>query len=320
MGWKRLTFILIPHSRSDIKQFNVPRVLVVAAVFFLVFAIGVMIFYILGFEGKSFYMTKTKEIVQTNTILENQLSYLDSTLTVMSTTLDSIETVNEKIWKEYDISDRDLKLSEGGGIEVTESGVRLPMKRVLYLIDRMNKKCMAFEYNFNTLYEFCMNNSDYLRHLPSIRPADGFVMKEFGRSFDIVTNTVKNYFGVDINNVEGTPIVATADGIVEEVVKYSDEYGRYVVIDHGNGYKTRYTHLQTIAQMNPKITINVGDYVKRGQQVGCMGRTGISILAVPTHIMYSVEHRGIMVNPADFFFASDFADETVEETAVAQNY
>ena len=318
MAWKRLTFILIPHSKSGVKQFSVSRLGFVAAGIILVAAVGIMIFYILGFKGKSFYISKTKEISERNLVLEKNLDRYNSTLMALSATIDSVEAINEKIPLKFAISERDLKLKEKRSVVISKTGLELPLERVFYLINRMEKKSIAFEHNYESLFGYCEKINDFLRHLPSIRPAEGFITKEFEHSFDIVANERKLHPGVDINNVEGTPVVATADGIIEED-GFSNQIGRYIIIDHQNGYKTRYAHLQRFAQMEKKIKVNKGEKVSRGQQIGCIGRTGRSVLAVPALIMYSVRHHDRFVNPANYFFVSDDVDYPAVKTPVAQN-
>ncbi|MFC1573609.1 M23 family metallopeptidase [Candidatus Latescibacterota bacterium] len=318
MTWKRLTFILIPHSKSGIKQFSVSRLGFVAAGIILVTTVGIMIFYILGFKGKSFYTSKTKEISERNLVLEKNLDRYNSTLMTMSATIDSIEMINEKIPTKFAISERDLKLKEKQSVVVSNTGLELPLERVFYLINRMDKKSIAFEHNYESLFDYCEKINDFLRHLPSIRPAEGFITKEFEHSFDIVANERKLHTGVDINNVEGTPVIATADGIIEKD-GFSNQIGRYIIIDHQNGYKTQYAHLQRFAQMEKKIKVNTGEKVSRGQQIGCIGRTGRSVLAVPALIMYSVMHHDTLVNPANYFFISEDVDYPAVKTPVVQN-
>ncbi len=74
---------------------------------------------------------------------------------------------------------------------------------------------------------------------------------------------------VDIANACGTSIVASANGMVNEVSldDWNGGYGHYVLIAHPNGTKTRYAHME-------KISVSVGLYVKQGEILGTMGRTG----------------------------------------------
>jgi murein DD-endopeptidase MepM/ murein hydrolase activator NlpD len=91
-----------------------------------------------------------------------------------------------------------------------------------------------------------------------MRPAQGF---NWGR--------LHHYSAVDIANACGTPITAAADGLVVDAStdEWSEGYGHYVTIEHPNGTKTKYSHLN-------KITAAIGDYLKQGTEVGTMGATG----------------------------------------------
>ena len=88
----------------------------------------------------------------------------------------------------------------------------------------------------------------------------------------------------------GTPIYATADGIVGRSEWNSGGYGNLVEIDHGQGIQTRYGHLsQRIAQ--------AGQRVHRGDLIGLMGSTGRS---TGSHLHYEVRIDGRAVNPVPF--------------------
>ncbi len=196
-----------------------------------------------------------------------------------------------------------------------ENSSKLSLKSILSNIDRLEKRSYVFNYNFNILYDKCFDNIDFLRHLPSIRPAEGFISKEFKflQYSDDYSMNDQSHPGISITNDEGTPIWATADGIVK-LIDFSNELGRYIEIDHQNGYKTRYTHLKEIG-----ITVKFGEKVTRGQLIGLMGRTGsIPMKASAPHIMYTIEHNGTYVDPADYFFASDYTNENLEETPSEQ--
>jgi len=320
MAWKHLTFILIPHSQSKIKQIRIHRTTILGMVLFFIVAIGVMIFYIIGFQRKSFLLSDSREIQHQNIILKKIVTELDSSLTAMSTKIDSIETMTEQTRLEAKISDRDLKLARDEKIQRAENVLKLPLHRILSDIDRLERRSFVFEHNFNTLYNKCMENNEFLLHVPSIRPATGFISKEFRflQHSDNYSFTDESHPGVTITNVEGTPIVATADGVVR-VVSTSDELGRYIEIDHQNRYRTRYTYLQSVPQMEKKIRLKPGDKVKRGQQIGSMGRTGISIKAIAPQVMYTIVHNGTYVNPDNYFFVSDPAILDPGETYSEQN-
>ncbi len=130
-------------------------------------------------------------------------------------------------------------------------------------------------------------DEDRLRRLPSIPPVRGIRVSGFGIRKDPVTGGLEFHKGLDYAAREGTPVVATADGVVEKAGRNDYGYGIQVVIDHGYGIKTRYAHLS-------KALVKPGDTVRRGQVIGLVGNTGKS---VGEHLHYEVIKDGEPVNP-----------------------
>lgn len=93
--------------------------------------------------------------------------------------------------------------------------------------------------------------------------------------------------GVDIEGDYVDPIYASEDGTVETAGWNSGGYGLQIVINHGNGIKTRYAHAS-------KMYVKVGDTVKRGETIAMVGTTGRS---TGTHLHYEVYVNGKRVNP-----------------------
>ena len=122
--------------------------------------------------------------------------------------------------------------------------------------------------------------------IPSIWPARGEVSSPFGLRW----NGSDFHPGIDIANDFGTPIVATADGVVTDAGWNAGGYGNKVDIDHGNGIMTRYGHAQS-------IVVRTGQHVRRGQIIAYMGSTGFS---TGPHVHYEVRIHGEPVNPAPY--------------------
>ena len=102
--------------------------------------------------------------------------------------------------------------------------------------------------------------------------------------------------GIDLAGPHGTPIYATADGMVTTAKWNSGGYGNLIKVDHGRGIETRYGHL---AQM----LVRDGQQVKRGQLIGRMGSTGRS---TGNHLHYEVRIDGRAVNPIPFMKSTDY--------------
>lgn len=109
-----------------------------------------------------------------------------------------------------------------------------------------------------------------------------YVSSSFGyREFDGAFHK-----GLDLAAPQGTPTYAADAGMVI-IAGWSDSAGNWVVIDHGNGFVTKYMHHCALA-------VSAGQYVSRGQQIGYVGNTGYSFGA---HLHFQVELNGVAVNP-----------------------
>ena len=123
-------------------------------------------------------------------------------------------------------------------------------------------------------------------HIPSIWPTTGVVTSPYGLRWD----GTDFHPGMDIANDMGTPIVATADGVVDYAGWNAGGYGNMVDIDHGNGIMTRYGHAS-------QVVVSAGQHVKRGQLIAYMGSTGFS---TGPHVHYEVHVNGNRVNPISY--------------------
>ena len=104
-----------------------------------------------------------------------------------------------------------------------------------------------------------------------------------------ITGEWKFHSGVDLAGPEGTPIVATRDGVVTAAA-YSSGNGNYVTINHGDGFSTAYLHMT-------HSVVSVGQKVTAGQLIGYMGNTGLS---KGSHLHFTIYYNGSTVNPADY--------------------
>ncbi|NYF79430.1 M23 family metallopeptidase [Granulicella arctica] len=123
---------------------------------------------------------------------------------------------------------------------------------------------------------------------PSIWPVIGPITSSFGQREDPVLGNGEGEFhtGVDIGAPNGTPIIATADGVVRSA-EMANGYGREVIIDHGHGVETLFGHMSGFAVMS-------GQSVTRGQVIGYVGHSGRT---TGSHLHYEVRIRNIPVNP-----------------------
>lgn len=136
--------------------------------------------------------------------------------------------------------------------------------------------------------------------VPSRMPVDGVRLTSgFGMRDHPILRRRARHNGVDLAAPRGTPVYATADGIVEMAQWYSS-YGNYVQIGHGGDIETRYAHLSS-------YTVRSGDAVEIGDLIGYVGSTGRS---TGPHLHYEVRVSGAPVNPIPYMVADVATDES----------
>lgn len=145
-------------------------------------------------------------------------------------------------------------------------------------------------------------NMDILRRTPLGRPVSGSISSHFGKREDPVNGKGAFHSGVDMRARNGEKIVATADGTVIQA-NNNGYYGRFVEISHGNGFTTRFAHLQG-------YKVKKGDKVKRGQVIGLVGSSGRSTGA---HLHYELCQNGKQINPETFMQTATLAKRVIEK-------
>ncbi len=143
--------------------------------------------------------------------------------------------------------------------------------------------------SFKEISEYIAYERGYSRSYPLGWPAEGRLTSHFGERVSPMHGGPEYHMGLDIANELGTPVHATADGVVR-VADWEGGYGRLVIIDNGYGFMTYFGH-------NSALKVKAGDRVRRGQVVALMGSTGSS---TGNHSHYEVWQNGRQVDPWKF--------------------
>lgn len=131
--------------------------------------------------------------------------------------------------------------------------------------------------------------------IPSRMPVEGVrLSSDYGMRNHPVIGGRRAHKGVDLAGPTGTPVYATADGLVETAKNFSS-YGLYVRIEHGARLETRYAHMSRLA-------VAAGERVKKGDIIGYIGSTGRS---TGPHLHYEVRIDGEAVNPIPYMVESE---------------
>lgn len=166
------------------------------------------------------------------------------------------------------------------------------------------------EDNFSAVFERLAGGSA----IPPLRtPLGKLSSAQVGASSGMKVNPFykveSRHDGLDIIAAQGTPVLATADGIVVEVHYSGRGLGNEIKIDHGNSYVTRYCHLAN-------ISVRRGARVKAGARIASVGISGNTFIP---HLHYEVLKDGSPMPPESYFFASLTPAEYAEVAYMALN-
>lgn len=163
-------------------------------------------------------------------------------------------------------------------------------------LDQISSQLYVQSKSFDEVFELARNKAEMLASIPAIQPVKDLDLKRitsyFGIRLDPFYKVNKFHQGVDFSAPIGTEVYATGNGKVIMVEKSYWGYGNTIVIDHGFGYKTKYSHLH-------QFKVKRGETVKRGQLIATLGNTGKS---TAPHLHYEVHKNDKPVNPIHFFF------------------
>ena len=180
-------------------------------------------------------------------------------------------------------------------------------------MDMLARQLYMQSQSFDEMVEFYKNHEDMLSHLPAIQPVANKDLKRtssgYGYRIHPIYQTRIFHDGMDFSCDIGTPVYATADGVIKKA-KWESGYGYTVLIDHGYGYETRYAHLKS-------FKVRAGQKVVRGETIALSGNSGRSS---GPHVHYEVLQRGRPVNPAHYYFMDLDADQYDEMIRMAENH
>lgn len=127
-----------------------------------------------------------------------------------------------------------------------------------------------------------------------IQPITGVMTERYGNVENPFGPGGRFHAGMDIGCVEGAPIKAAADGMIDRADSggfYNGGWGNYIIVGHSNNLKTGYAHLS-------QVNVTLGQQVKQGQVIGYCGTTGAS---TAPHLHIEVYSNGTRIDPEPYF-------------------
>ena len=301
---QRHTYRFNPHTLKYEKVFVSLRTRIRRISFNVLF--GVVLGVVLVFVGLQFVDSPKEHS------LERQVAQYKRQTRLLSDRVERAERVLENIEERDDVLYRTIFSSEPisdaerhsgiGGVEryaefdQMENGALL--KATSQQVDDLTKRLYVESKSLDELYEMARNKSERMAAMPAILPIEKNkckVVSGFGYRYHPILHYRRLHSGIDMTAPKGTPIYATGDGVVRIAGRSSEGYSGYgivALVDHGYGFQTLYAHMQS-------VKVRVGQKVKRGEQIGTVGSSGMSS---GNHLHYEVIQNGKKVDPVYYFF------------------
>jgi len=232
------------------------------------------------------------EELMTNTAIESKLVELDDQLKSLNSSDEALrlavglDPIPEEVF-DVGIGGRENPYSVDNSLDITH-------KR----LDVLSRRISVLRQSLSEAEKRAVKNVERLSCIPSISPVPGAIINSrFGMRIHPVYGVEAMHEGIDLAAKEGTPVVASADGIISFCGTYGG-YGLMVEIDHGNGISTRYAH-------NKMNKVRNGQRVTRGQTIGLVGTTGVT---TSVHLHYEVRRDGEAIDPIPYVLPGVIVD------------
>ena len=248
--------------------------------------------------------TKSAKLEKSNNVLGEQVRSMSKTLTEQNNALEvngelirilqsdqsTFKSRLDQFAKTYtQIAGNYVNKSSRGTSSKSANNTIEDIIKLNTLVKNLNT---AFSTNSELTEKLDKSNTEleeFVDALPTFIPVSGKITSPFGMRKHPITHIRTIHKGVDIDADTGDPILAAGSGKVI-YSGLSGGYGKHVIIDHGNGFKTIYGH-------SSKLLVKVGQIVKKGQKIALVGSTGRS---TGPHLHFEIRIANTAVDPVKY--------------------
>jgi murein DD-endopeptidase MepM/ murein hydrolase activator NlpD len=285
--WK----ITFQYGLDGIKrEFSLPNAVITLLVIFVCCLMVLAALYLYGIQEQSRALKSLSRLQKENILLRQKLEYysdvMDSIYQYLGVEEKAGNTSTEKLYPYYRSEPteplNDNTFIYDSYLDARVNSIEQKVRKIATLLD------IAAPEGSGELVVYA-ENPDFDDFGPSIYPAFGRWSDGWGIRMHPFYHHLAFHYGVDIANRQGTPVYATAEGVVS-LTGYDSDYGRIIKISHPHKFETRYGHLYS-------FLVSKGDHVRKGQMIALMGNTGHS---TGPHLHYEVLYDGKKVNPARY--------------------
>ncbi len=258
------------------------------AVFMLLVAllVGSSLFSLVHGRGLSRRTAKLEQLEIENISLRNKVDFYAATVDSIYVMLDTLRVKTEATEKVYPSYSPDIKAKQTDFAydPALKNQINDLEQKLVYILSYVSHPELG-----NAVVYGLPEGELTPDSMPSIYPSFGRISDGWGLRVHPISNEIEFHFGIDIANQAGTPVYATAKGVVSKQ-DYDTGYGKRLMINHENGYETIYAHLYS-------YLVRMGEEVSKGQIIGLMGNSGRS---TGPHLHYEVRRHEEKLNPTAY--------------------
>ena len=259
-----VTIMVIPHETLKSLNLKVPLLGILLSL--LLLGVGAVQTYRVAVNGLQY------------AIMVEKVNYYAQQFSQWNSTVTALKETEEDFRRIFSLTSKDQVLET---IDTSYSG-DIDIQNLMAELQKSVEK-------IDEIKDYLRIQKDLYLATPKGYPLEGDISSPYGRRENPFGGEWSFHSGVDISETPGTPIKATADGVVS-YSGFTRSSGYVVLIEHGCGFSTAYAH-------NRSNTVKVGQRVKRGEVIGYIGSSGRS---TGPHVHYEVWEKGKSVNPNKF--------------------
>jgi murein DD-endopeptidase MepM/ murein hydrolase activator NlpD len=295
-GQEKVTIMIVPTSQNKIRNFHVPFYFLYLCLGMLV---GLIAFNLFSLVSSASHSETYKQTLAAQKQFEKDRKAFTSRVTAFANEWEGMKPqISQMLYlSQKDIHGKRYDIWAMGGTAImhnasTSNDILFPDSPRSDLdlkLQKLNHDIDVTKSIVGKVNEYMATTKEVFDKLPVLWPLPdgGYVSSEFGwREYPLKKQRAEFHTGLDIANYAGSPIVATADGVVQ-TAGYVGELGNFILINHAFGFSTRYGHCL-------RLKVASGQRVRRGQVIAYVGTSGRS---TGYHLHYEIRIGATPVDP-----------------------
>lgn len=289
------TVLILPDATSPTRKFHITKTIVTAVSSITAVSVLAFAFFLYQYVNLNVRMLELKQLRQEasdRNVLAARVGQLEGELTRLRELDRKLRVVAG-----LDAGEDQGRLAQGGAETVSRAALLDAVRKgtgrladwVTRDLETLGNEITSRERSFRELKDLLEAKRSILASTPTIWPVKGLITAGYGYRVSPFTGQREMHEGLDVAAPSGSPIVATADGVVSFVGPLA-AFGNVVFINHGHGFTTFYAHASS-------TRVKEGQQIKRGQVIAFVGTTGRT---TGPHVHYEVQVNGATVNPLKY--------------------